>query len=148
MGEQIKVEFGEQAEVPTTVSQAMGSFDYVTRKLWVRVDELEAGTDPVAVGGFILKDQPTLKIQQFKDDGFKWLDGWIKGMESMLLVVKKSRDLLASQFLTLQDTAKAASQGRLDAKKFKDALVKQTRDIEETLLTIEKQVGATVFTGK
>lgn len=148
MGEQIKVEFGEQADVPTTVSQAMGSFDYVTRKLWVRVDELEAGTDPVAVAGFILKDQPTLKIQQFKDDGFKWLDSWIKGMESMLVIVKKSRDLLASKFSVLQSTAMAANQGRLDAKKFKDALVKQTRDIEETLLQIEKEVAATVTTGK
>jgi len=138
MSEQVKVAFGEAGGISDSMAQAMASFDYVTRKLWVRVDELDAGTDPKAVGGFILKDSEALKIQQFKDDGFRELDRWVKWMEGTVKAVAKDRDRLAASFTVLDNAAEDATMGKLGPKAFRAALIKFTKDIEDTMAAIEK----------
>lgn len=138
MSEQVKVEFGEAGGISDSMAQAMASFDYVARKLWVRVDELDAGTDPKAVGGFILKDSEALKIQEFKDDGFRELDRWIRWMTGMVNTVEKDRGRLAASFTVLDNAAKDATMGKLGSKTFRAALIKFTKDIESTMGAIEK----------
>jgi hypothetical protein len=142
MDEKVKVVFGEAGADATgavrTLAAAMGDLDYVVRKLWVRVDELDGGQDAASVASHILTDSPTLKIQQFKKLGMETLDDGVKALETGLAGIKKERAVLIGALLDINDAARASAEGRNP--NLKGSIIKYTKAIEGSLGNIWKHL--------
>lgn len=139
--DKVKVAFGEGADATGAVrslAAAMGDLDYVARKLWVRVDELEGGQDVASVASHILKDSESLKIQEFKKRGMETLDDGIKALETGLAGIKKERAALIGTLLSMNDAARASAEGRNP--NLKGSIIKYTREVERALEYIWKHM--------
>jgi len=78
----VKVQFGlDEGRINASVTglqeelgKAQGDLEYVNRKLWVRVDELNGGRSEADVLGTLSKDSAAVKIPKFLETGEKAVD--------------------------------------------------------------------------